>query len=266
MLTHPTLSSPPTLLLYTCTAPAPTSQPQTVEDWFKKKKKRGTKYCEYDSFHRVYLREDYEQVLLRVDRATMERCFFVQLTVDGFEGSLPDMFDTTPRTLGLHFADAPNSRDVMLVEAQAELPSGDAAASMYAKGSGGRTRGYLRSFKPVFDSLRPDDKGGGGGGGYGGFGGGFDGYPDDDEDDEDDDEDEEDEDEDGDGKGEGEGEGEGKGGGGDGAKDTEDAAACDSPSTSSDTGGKDAAKDGAEGGKSENGKETENEKGDEEEE
>ena len=126
--------------------------PQTIDEFLDKvTEKTDTEYIVHDSFFKIVVSDTYEEIFLWLHSSNMKELFFHQLTVDGVEGSLPDMFDTTPKTAGLYFDMAPNGMDVILVEAQQELSSTDLASSMYDESTNGMKRGILKYFRPLFD-------------------------------------------------------------------------------------------------------------------
>ena len=88
--------------------------PQTIDEFLDKvTEKTDTEYIVHDSFFKIVVSDTYEEIFLWLHSSNMKELFFHQLTVDGVEGSLPDMFDTTPKTAGLYFDMAPNGMDVI---------------------------------------------------------------------------------------------------------------------------------------------------------
>jgi len=108
------------------------------------------------SFHTLHIRKDFGQILLEVKKRLLGTLFFHHLTFEGTEGHLPEMWDSTPKAAGLHFALAANSRDILLVEAQERLGAVDFAAPMYDTITGGMMRGYLQVFKPLVNETAED--------------------------------------------------------------------------------------------------------------
>eukprot|EP00943_MAST-04B_sp_MAST-4B-sp1_P002346 g2346.t1 len=126
--------------------------PTTIDEFLDKvTEETDVEYIVHDSFFKIVVSDTYEEIFLWLNSRNMKQLFFHQLTVDGIEGSLPDMFDTTPKTAGLYFDMAPNGKDVILVEAQQKLPSTDLASSMYDEVTNGMKRGILKYFRPLFE-------------------------------------------------------------------------------------------------------------------
>eukprot|EP00931_Biecheleriopsis_adriatica_P045267 TRINITY_DN25949_c0_g1_i1.p1 TRINITY_DN25949_c0_g1~~TRINITY_DN25949_c0_g1_i1.p1 ORF type:complete len:1540 (-),score=362.19 TRINITY_DN25949_c0_g1_i1:18-4046(-) len=130
-----------------------TSRPSTAEFL------RKHRYTECHSFHRVYLlREERsskrswkgcERVCFHLSASELGRLFMPILTLDGVEGSYPEMFDQHPKNLGLCFSMAPNGQDVLLVEAQDRLGTKDLEGSMYSRTTGGMQPGHIVRLEPV---------------------------------------------------------------------------------------------------------------------
>jgi hypothetical protein len=112
-------------------------------------KDKQNEYNISPAFHTLYIRSDFKRVLMEVELSKLEDLFFVTLSNDGYEGTLPDHWDETPKNVGLQFAMAPNERNVFLMEAQARLGQNDFASSMYSPVTGGMQRGYNHIFDPI---------------------------------------------------------------------------------------------------------------------
>ena len=111
---------------------------------------------ELQSFHRLYVSEEKDQVLLRARVAEFATPFFNQLTFIGAEGNLPDMIDCTPYSTGFQFRMAPNGRDVLLVAMQQRLVATDLAAPLYDADTGGALQGHICTFEPVAVTRQPN--------------------------------------------------------------------------------------------------------------
>ncbi|CAE7203586.1 cdc48, partial [Symbiodinium pilosum] len=117
---------------------------------------RKHRYSDASSFHRVYLlkeeRGGCERLCLQVQASELGRLFIPILTLDGVEGSYPEMFDQHPKNMGLCFSIAPSGRDVLLIEAQDRLSQEDLEGSMYWNASGGGCSmrpGHIAKLEPV---------------------------------------------------------------------------------------------------------------------
>ena len=66
-----------------------------------------------------------------------------------YTGGLPTNFDDTPKNVGLMFGWAPNSKDILLIEAQAPIASAGLhlASSMYSDGQ--LKRGFNQVLTPL---------------------------------------------------------------------------------------------------------------------
>eukprot|EP00468_Gymnochlora_sp_CCMP2014_P003546 CAMPEP_0167749822 /NCGR_PEP_ID=MMETSP0110_2-20121227/5632_1 /TAXON_ID=629695 /ORGANISM="Gymnochlora sp., Strain CCMP2014" /LENGTH=898 /DNA_ID=CAMNT_0007635041 /DNA_START=1 /DNA_END=2697 /DNA_ORIENTATION=- len=129
--------------------------PKSVEEWIRMaEKKFGKKFRRKQSFQDLYVREDMNQVLMAVHWNKIDRIFFPQLTIRGVEGSMPDMFDATPRQTGLKFVKAPGGKALILIEAQASLPHSDLASSIYDQDTKGMRSGVVRVFQPIITDAK----------------------------------------------------------------------------------------------------------------
>jgi hypothetical protein len=127
------------------------SLPETVDDFLDDwTEDSGAEFIEHESFHHVVVSDDFEVIMLRIREENLGVLFFHQLTVDGVEGSFPDMFDMTQKAAGLAFEKAPNGKDIVLLEAQQRLSADDLAAPMYSGATGGMRGGITQMFKPLF--------------------------------------------------------------------------------------------------------------------
>ncbi|CAE7387875.1 cdc48 [Symbiodinium sp. CCMP2456] len=120
---------------------------------------RKHRYTEVSSFHKVYLLKEErerrrswkgcERLCLQVRAAELDRLFVPTLTLDGMEGSYPEMFNQHPKNMGLCFSIAPSGRDVLLIEAQDRLCNEDLEGTMYFNASGGMRPGHIAKLEPV---------------------------------------------------------------------------------------------------------------------
>ncbi|CAK9070872.1 Probable flavin-containing monooxygenase 1, partial [Durusdinium trenchii] len=127
---------------------------------------RKHRYKEISSFHTIYMLTEEragrrswkgcEKLCWRIRTTELERLFIPILTLDGIEGSYPEMFDQHPKNMGLCFAMASNGYDLLLVEAQDRLASNDLEGSMYFSGTGGMRPGHLLKLEPVASSSGPE--------------------------------------------------------------------------------------------------------------
>ena len=132
--------------------------PQTIDEFLDTvTEKTGIEYIVHESFFNIVISANYEEIFLWLSPRNMKELFFHQLTVDGVEGALPDMFDTTPKMAGLYFDVSPNGMDIVLFEAQQELSSTDLASSMYDESTKGMKRGILKYFKPLFQDEENEE-------------------------------------------------------------------------------------------------------------
>ena len=132
--------------------------PRTIDEFLDTvTEKTGIEYIVHESFFNIVISANYEEIFLWLSPRNMKELFFHQLTVDGVEGALPDMFDTTPKMAGLYFDVSPNGMDIVLFEAQQELSSSDLAASMYDQSTKGMKRGILKYFKPLFQDEENEE-------------------------------------------------------------------------------------------------------------
>ncbi|CAL1132542.1 unnamed protein product [Cladocopium goreaui] len=126
---------------------------------------RKHRYQEISSFHTIYMLTEErsgrrswkgcERLCWRLKSSDLEclgaerRLFIPILTLDGVEGSYPEMFDQHPKNMGLCFQMASNGYDVLLLEAQDRLSSNDLEGSMYFSGTGGMRPGHVAKLEPV---------------------------------------------------------------------------------------------------------------------
>ena len=132
--------------------------PKTIDEFLDTVTERtGIEYIVHESFIKIVISANYEEIFLWLSPRNMKELFFHQLTVDGVEGALPDMFDTTPKMAGLYFDVSPNGMDIVLYEAQQQLSSTDLASSMYDENTKGMKRGILKYFKPLFQDEESEE-------------------------------------------------------------------------------------------------------------
>jgi hypothetical protein len=67
----------------------------SIWGWFEKQLERNSKldYSSSETFHTMYVRSDNKRILIEVERSKLEDLFFVTLHNDGYEGTLPDLWD-----------------------------------------------------------------------------------------------------------------------------------------------------------------------------
>ncbi|CAJ1357307.1 unnamed protein product, partial [Effrenium voratum] len=120
---------------------------------------RKHRYSEVQSFHTIYLLTEErsgrrswkgcERLCWRLQVSELDRLFIPILTLDGVEGSYPEMFDQHPKNMGLCFAQS--GHKLLLLEAQDRLSSNDLEGSMYftQNGSCGMRPGHVVKLEPL---------------------------------------------------------------------------------------------------------------------
>lgn len=133
-------------------------EPETIDDFLDQwTEERDVNFIVHESFHKVIVSDDFSTVLLWLEASGLNQLFFHQQTTDGYEGALPDMFDSTTKHAGLLFQVAPNGKDIILSEAQERLSPQDLASSLYTVETGGMKGGILTSFTPLFCEASTGD-------------------------------------------------------------------------------------------------------------
>jgi hypothetical protein len=133
-------------------------EPETIDDFLDQwTEERDVNFIIHESFHKVIVSDDFSTVLLWLEASSLNQLFFHQQTTDGYEGALPDMFDSTTKHAGLLFQMAPNGKDIILSEAQERLSPQDLASSLYTVETGGMMGGILTSFTPLFCEASTGD-------------------------------------------------------------------------------------------------------------
>ena len=127
-------------------------QKPSIDGFFARSK---VKYTRLASFHTLHVSANRSRVLLELRWNSMDRLFFPQLTLRGVEGSMPEMWDLTPKMTGLSFRKSPSSEEIILCEPQQHQAATDLGSSIFAKETRGYQPGYIRVFKPlVVDAKR----------------------------------------------------------------------------------------------------------------
>ena len=127
----------------------PKSKPDSISEFLDEADKNEVEYTAADSFHRLYIRSDGNQVLLVAKWDGMGALFYPQVTSLGQEGSVRDMELRMLQPTGLQFVAAQDRKSVHLVQPQERLSTDDFAAPTYSPATGGMQGGYTRSFNPI---------------------------------------------------------------------------------------------------------------------
>lgn len=126
--------------------------PATIDEWLAAKTKKKIHFKSYQSFLKFHLPEKTNMFLFEVPKTSSGPLFCHQLTFEGLEGGVPELFMSVGASCGFRL-DWDASGQVLLRQVQERLDDSVFGASMYSDDSGGMQNGVLFSFQVACCSL-----------------------------------------------------------------------------------------------------------------